>query len=97
MCNNKVTYNDGTFNVGNNQTFEGNFIDLKSSYLNIANLSSSKTGNEVFLINYGDNIVSQKYECTLYIWLQESLSSQNNLMNRHFATNISVDSVIAKR
>lgn len=97
VCNNKVTYNDGTFNVGNNQTFEGNFIDLKSSYLNITNLSSSKTGNEVFLINYGDNIVSQKYECTLYIWLQESLSSQNNLMNRHFATNISVDSVIAKR
>lgn len=97
VCNNIVTYNDGTTNSGNDQVFEGNFMDLKGDYLNIANLSSTSSGNDIFVINYGDNIVSQKYECTLYIWLEESLSSQNNLMNKHFATNVMVDSMVAKR
>ena len=97
VCNNVITYSDGTSSRGNAQSFEGNFMNLKGDYLNIANLSSTSSGNEVFVINYGDNIVSQKYECTLYIWLEESLSSQNSLMNRHFATNVGVDSMVAKR
>lgn len=97
VCKNNIIYTDGTSSVGNNQVFEGNAVSFDKNNFIIANLSSKNSDNNAFLISTRNDIISQKYECDFYMWLEETGSNQNDLMNRHFAANIEVNSALAKR
>ena len=81
--------------TGNEQVFSGDASSFTNSSYTIASLSSTINGNNGFYIDRSAN--SQSYSCTFYVWLEETNSNQNTLMNKHFGANIEINSVVKKR
>lgn len=87
VCTHSVT--------GNSQIFNGTASSFSGDSYTLASLSTTNNGNNIFYID--TNASSQNYNCTLYLWLEESGVSQNTLMGRHFGANIVVNSMAKKR
>ena len=81
--------------TGTEQIFNGNASSFTGENYTIANLSTTGVGNNNFYVDA--NASNQNYSCSLYIWLEESGSNQNSLMNKHFGANVAVDSTLKKR
>ena len=97
-CNSKVNYNDSTpASTGTAQIFNGTAASFNGSSYTIATLSTDGIGNNAFSIDDASNVASQMYECTLYMWLEDSGTSQNALMGKHFGANVEVTSTMKKR
>ena len=97
VCSNKVMYTDGTINYSQKQVFTGTFKDVKDKYYTITELSTDGTNNNKFIIDTSSLVTSQMYECTFYVWLEENGSNQNELMNKHFSSNIEINSMMKTR
>ena len=84
----KLTCNDGstTTNLGSGTGASFTSDVLKNDSLSLGSLSTSaNTFN-----------ASKTYTCTLRVWLQDSGSSQNNLMNKSFSGLVKVGTAIKK-
>lgn len=81
--------------TGNSQIFNGTASSFTGNSYTIASLSTTSSGNNIFYID--NNANSQNYNCTLYLWLEDSGVSQNSLMGKHFGANIEVSSMMKKR
>ncbi len=81
--------------TGNSQIFNGTASSFTGNSYTIASLSTTGSGNNIFYID--NNANSQNYNCTLYLWLEDSGVSQNSLMGKHFGANIEVSSMMKKR
>lgn len=84
----KLTCSDGstTTNLGSGTGASFTSDVLKNNSLSLGSLSTSaNTFN-----------VSKTYTCTLRVWLQDSGSSQNNLMNKSFSGLVKVGTAIKK-
>lgn len=84
----KLTCSDGstTTNLGNGTGASFTSDVLKNDSLSLGSLSTSaNTFN-----------ASKTYTCTLRVWLQDSGSSQNNLMNKSFSGLVKVGTAIKK-
>ena len=84
----KLTCSDGstTTNLGSGTGASFTSDVLKNDSLSLGSLSTSaNTFN-----------VSKTYTCTLRVWLQDSGSSQNNLMNKSFSGLVKVGTAIKK-
>lgn len=83
----KLVYSDGTTtkSVSGDGT---DFTDVvvSNGYLNLVTLD---TLNGTFDVN-------KKYTCTLYVWLEESGTNQNHLMNQKFRGLIKVNTMFKK-
>ena len=84
----KLTCSDGstTTNLGSGTGASFTSDVLKNDSLSLGSLSTSaNTFN-----------ASKTYTCTLRVWLQDSGSSQNNLMNKSFSVLVKVGTAIKK-
>ena len=84
----KLTCSDGstTTNLGSGTGASFTIDVLKNDSLSLGSLSTSaNTFN-----------ASKTYTCTLRVWLQDSGSSQNNLMNKSFSGLVKVGTAIKK-
>lgn len=84
----KLTCSDGstTTNLGSGTGASFTSAVLKNDSLSLGSLSTSaNTFN-----------ASKTYTCTLRVWLQDSGSSQNNLMNKSFSGLVKVGTAIKK-
>lgn len=84
----KLTCNDGstTTNLGSGTGASFTSDVLKNDSLSLGSLSTSANTFSA----------SKTYTCTLRVWLQDSGSSQNNLMNKSFSGLVKVGTAIKK-
>lgn len=84
----KLTCSDGstTTNLGSGTGASFTSDVLKNDSLSLGSLSTSAN-------NFN---ASKTYTCTLRVWLQDSGSSQNNLMNKSFSGLVKVGTAIKK-
>ncbi len=97
ICNHKLIYVDGAVNYGESQVFNGTAKDFSGKTHEIARLSTTEIDEGRFSIDSSSSVSSQMQECTFYVWLEENGSDQNNLMNKHFSSNITVSTITKKR
>lgn len=84
----KLTCSDGSTTTNLGSGTGANFTSdvLKNDSLSLGSLSTSAN-------NFN---ASKTYTCTLRVWLQDSGSSQNNLMNKSFSGLVKVGTAIKK-
>lgn len=83
-----IKCNDGSSDVA---TKEGTGTDFTDDVVNSSNLS-------LVTLSTSDNTfnITKTYTCTFRVWLQESGTSQNNLMNKKFSGLMKINSAYRK-